>query len=303
MKIVLFGANNPSGAALLALCNYKEIEIWGRTSPANNDSIPFNYCDLSNLSAKTNKPITGILISFSPIWLLAPFLLNLRHNEPEIVKGLEGIIACSSSSFITKRFAFNEYDKNLSQSLIQAHEKIRFISSQLKIPFQVIAPTLVYGQVKQYADKNISSIYTLMRILPLIILPSRSGLRQPIHANQLASVAKHQADKMWSGDWNSSENEILCIGGDICLSYQDMLLAVRDHSCQSMAVNCLIITIPNRLFSFLAAPLLLLSPKSFEAVMRIQSNLSGFTKAHEILEESPKSFPVLPLAAKTVRTN
>lgn len=296
MKIVLFGANTPSGAAFLALCDYKRTEIWGRTAPPNKHLIIFNYCDLSNLSAKINQPITGILISFSPIWLLAPFLLHLSQNEPEIVEGIEGIIACSSSSFATKRFAFNEYDKQLAQSLIQAHETIKLVSRKLKIPFQILAPTLVYGQVREYEDRNLSIIHKVMCALPLIILPKRTGMRQPIHAKQLASVAKHQADKMFLGDWNNGDNEILCLGGDVCLSYQNMLLAIRNNTHQSKAVNCLIIGIPNRLFYILAAPMLLTSPKLFEAIMRIQSNLSGFRKAHEILEVSPESFPVLPLA-------
>ena len=37
------------------------------------------------------------------------------------------------------------------------------------------------------------------------------------------------------------------------------------------------------------------SPKAFEVMLRMSSNLSGFTSAHQLLCHEPKPFPVLPL--------
>ena len=59
---------------------------------------------------------------------------------------------------------------------------------------------------------------------------------------------------------------------------------------------CRLLSVPNRLFFAAAAPLLLSSPKAFEAVLRMSSDLSGFTPAHELLKAKPQSFPVLPLS-------
>ena len=39
---------------------------------------------------------------------------------------------------------------------------------------------------------------------------------------------------------------------------------------------CFFIKIPNRLFFFLTSPLVLLSPKLYESILRISINLSGF---------------------------
>ena len=36
---------------------------------------------------------------------------------------LEGIIACSSTSALTKRFESNDFDKNLSSNLISSEKK------------------------------------------------------------------------------------------------------------------------------------------------------------------------------------
>ena len=51
-----------------------------------------------------------------------------------------------------------------------------------------------------------------------------------------------------------------------------------------------------RLLLWLAHPLLLLSPKSFEAMQRTQADLAGFLRAHELLGEPPEAFPLAPLA-------
>jgi hypothetical protein len=62
------------------------------------------------------------------------------------------------------------------------------------------------------------------------------------------------------------------------------------------ARNCRLLPIPNRLFFALAAPLLLRSPKAFEAVLRMGADLAGFTPSHQLLGQPAKAFPVLPLA-------
>ena len=47
---------------------------------------------------------------------------------------------------------------------------------------------MIYGLVNGIEDKNISKILLIMRSLKFIVLPSNSGMRQPIHSIQLAKV-------------------------------------------------------------------------------------------------------------------
>ncbi|MEB3317224.1 MAG: hypothetical protein VKO39_03690 [Cyanobacteriota bacterium] len=297
MNIVLFGSNNPTGAAFLKICALNAHETWGRR-PSNNPEIPHIYCDLSRLPETSVRKIRGILVSFAPIWLLAPFLMHLCKTQPEVLTDLKGIIACSSSSFLTKRFAFNAYDQKLSTSLVEAHELLGDISSQLKIPCQILAPTMIYGQVGEYADRNISKIISLLRRLPFILLPKTTGLRQPIHASQLASVAMHQAEKMINSHWGNDQPPILALGGDMSIHYTDMIIAIKNNlPSDDPGKKCRIITLPDRLFFMIAAPLLPLNSKIFEAVLRIKSNLSGFVFANRVLNMPPEIFPILPLAS------
>jgi hypothetical protein len=299
MGIVLFGCNNPTGAAFVDMCSNHSLETWGRKPLINTKALHI-FCDLSKIAPESINPIRGVLVSFAPIWLLAPFLSDLVRNHPNATKNLKGIVACSSSSFMTKRFAFNHQDKELSQKLEFSHRLIRDISIELVIPFQILAPTMIYGKVKGYCDQNLSKLIRLMQISPFIFLPKSSGLRQPIHAIQLARVAYKQADKMLSGSWSSEEAPILTLGGDSILSYEEMLIQIKkEMKVNDIVSHCLIFTIPERLFFLLIALLLPINPKLFEAILRINSDLSHFTMVHQILGEPPQRFPVHPLAIKS----
>ncbi|MFN9546474.1 MAG: hypothetical protein ACK6AD_05310 [Cyanobacteriota bacterium] len=303
MTIILFGANNPSGAAFLNACSISLPEIWGRRPPVNSNAR-YTYCDLTKPPLPNTRSISGVLVSFAPIWLLAPYITQRHESQSESLQNLKGIIACSSSSFITKRFAFNDDDKELAAKLLQAHEMLRDICGKLNIPLQILAPTLVYGKVNGYTDKNISKISQILHMLPFVILPKTTGLRQPIHASQLAAIAFLQVQKILSGDWPDDEPEVLALGGDSIITYENMISRIKFALEQSDApVNCQVIIIPDKLFFFLATPLLLLNPKLFEAIMRIKSNLSGFMKVHEILRIPPVDFPLLPLSSQRKKTS
>ena len=242
------------------------------------------------LNPKTFKPqdssARSALVSFAPIWLLAPFLAALHKENPEAIKGISRIIACSSSSATTKKFAANIFDKSLSMQLRKAENLLMQVSHTLGISCAIIRPTLIYGKAGTYTDKNISKLESMLRILPLVILPKSSGLRQPIHAFQLAKVVLSQAAEEST---KRPVHSILEIGGDETISYKTMLERMQKNLPQSN--KCTLLEIPNRFFNFLASPLILISPKLFEAVLRVNSDLSGFQPAHELLNEKPIAFP------------
>jgi hypothetical protein len=159
---------------------------------------------------------------------------------------------------------------------------------------------MVYGEVKGYSDKNLSKIVGIMRSFPFILLPKSNGLRQPIHATQLARVAYKQSQRILTGSWSNNEPNVLILGGDSILSYESMLTKIKSEIPKNdSAKRCIILTIPEKLFFILIAVFLPVNPKLFESMMRINSNLSNFTMAHQVLEEPPIQFPVHPLATKS----
>jgi hypothetical protein len=135
-----------------------------------------------------------------------------------------------------------------------------------------------------------------MRRLPVLPLPAHTGLRQPIHARQLAAVAMRLALQLSESGWSTDLPERIALGGDSSLSYAAMLQALQQVlPAADPARGCRLLPVPNRLLFALAAPLLLRSPKAFEAVLRIGADLAGFTPSHCLLDTSPQFFPVQPL--------
>ena len=165
----------------------------------------------------------------------------------------------------------------------------------MRVPCRIVRPTLIYGRVGPFVDANLTKLITLMRRLPLVPIPAHSGLRQPIHASQLAAVVIELVRQMVVHGFDQSFPQFISLGGDSELNYADMLRALQGALPPGdPARRCCLLPLPTRLFYASAAPLLVISPKLFEAVLRISSNLSGFTPAHQILKSQPQSFPVFP---------
>lgn len=297
----LFGAATPSGESFRRLvdplANRYDLAVYSRRARAG--CVGSHVADFENPCAF--QPVgdlasPAIWISFGPIWLLAPFLEQLATKYPERLRGLRGLIACSSSSVLTKRFAANRFDRELVTRLIDAEDKLLAISSRLEIACRILRPTLIYGQAGPYSDRNLSQLLRLMRRLPLLPLPAESGLRQPIHASQLAAVALYLVTQLGEFGWDPSIPVRINIGGDVVVSYEVMIRSLQQaQPAADAARRCRLLPIPNRLFFLLASPLLLRSPKAFEAVLRMGANLSGFTPAHQLMGREAQLFPVLPL--------
>jgi len=297
MQLHLFGAATPTAesfrqqAASAAPC--WPLHAYSRRSAAT----PADFTKPAAFRSAGEPAAEGIWISFGPIWLLAPFLEQLARAHPERLAGLRGLIACSSSSAITKRFAANRFDRELVARLSGAEEQLLATCRHLQVSCRILQPTLIYGQAGPYGDRNLSRLLQMMRRLPCLPLPAQSGLRQPIHASQLAAVALQLAQQLCGAGWDASLQERIALGGDTTLTYAAMIRSLQQAQPQGdSARRCRLLPLPNRLIFSLATPLLLRSPKAFEAVLRMGANLSGFTPAHQLLGREPQPFPVLPLA-------
>ena len=151
---------------------------------------------------------------------------------------------------------------------------------------------MIYGHVGPYQDSNISRLSKALVTYPFILFPKKSGKRQPIHATQLAAIALKMASDIQTNPLEAPK--LLEVGGDETLSYLTMLKRLQSSSSgEAVKRRCKLFTIPNQLFFFFAAPIALFSLKRYEAVLRIGADLSGFTPAGALLEQTPALFPVI----------
>jgi len=295
MQLHLFGATTATGTAFcdLALKYYPSCEIFVYSRSSGPHLVDFD--DSLSFQPAGNIAAPSVWISFAPIWKFAPFFEQFVLNHPERLGNLLGVLVCSSSSSITKRFAFNPFDRELVAQLKYSEDLIIRCCRTLETPCHVLQPTLIYGCVGSYSDRNLTILLTLLRRLPFLFLPSASGYRQPIHSTQLAEVSLHLIDQFFQHTPSSAFPELIQLGGDTTLTYLAMILSIQAAQPNNdPAHRCRIILIPNRLFFLLTSCVLLVSPKLYEAILRMGSNLSGFTTVHELLRTDPKVFPVQP---------
>ncbi len=290
MNIYLFGKTSLSGEAFYKVLNSEKLKI--KIHSFSREDENGNKLDLREPKSFSliNKEKFKI-ISFAPIWELSYFLNYIFNKEKFKLNNLDGILACSSTSALTKRFESNQFDKLLSRKLIKSEKKIMEIAKELQISCQIIRPTMIYGYGNGVEDKNISKILLIMRSLKFIVLPSNSGMRQPIHSNQLAKVVFSLMNKSFY-DINKLRSEFINVGGDEILDYGQMIKSLKDSlSKKDKAKKCLVIKVPNRLFFISILPVMFFSPKTFAALSRICADLSGFKKACEITKTNPIKFP------------
>ncbi|WP_157665418.1 hypothetical protein [Cyanobium sp. NIES-981] len=297
MKLHVFGARSLAGAAFADLAAQwaggSGLQLYARQQ---HGYAALDLAQAEGLALNPDEPALG-LVSFAPLWLFAPFLKRWLTRQPHAAGCLAAVVACSSSSALTKRFASNGSDRSLAACLSQAEDDLLTTCRHYGIPCGILQPTLIYGQVGSQRDRNLSRLVGMMRRWPLVPVPSRTGLRQPIHAFQLAAVALHLTQRLAAAGSGAGLPERLAVGGDQALTYRAMLEGLQQAlPAHHPARRCRLLPIPNRLFFLLSAPLLLGSPRAFEAVLRLAADLAGFTPSHELLGRPAEPFPRWPLA-------
>lgn len=298
MQLHLFGANTACGEALRQILPTVQpawtLVRYSRHPEADRGTHHADFRDARGFQPAGTPGAPSFWISFGPIWLFVPFLEHLALHDPARLQGIRAVVACASSSVRTKRYAANRDDQQLVARLNEAESRLLMLCRDLGVACCILQPTLIYGRVGLFQDRNLSRLLAWMRRLPLLPVPASSGLRQPIHARQLAAVALRIAERFADPDSGSTVPERLPLGGDQQLSYQQMLAALQAAQPPSdPARRCRLLPIPNRLFWLMSAPLLLRSPRTFEAILRMGADLAGMPPSHQLLDRPAEPFPLI----------
>jgi nucleoside-diphosphate-sugar epimerase len=141
---------------------------------------------------------------------MLPNLLRKLDNS-----GLKRLVCFSSTSIFTKVTSNNTYEREIVSKLVAAEAEIEQICQDRGINFTILRPTLIYGLG---IDKNISSLYKFIRKLSFFPLyPPADGLRQPVHADDLARAAIDILNN------SKTYNKFYNLGGGEKLPYNEMV--------------------------------------------------------------------------------
>jgi len=119
------------------------------------------------------------LVSCGPLALARR--LVLRHP------GLQRVVAFSSSSVLSKADSQERGERRLMAEMQVEEEALVDACAERGLPLLLLRPTLIYGCG---VDRNVSLLHVLARRLRFIPLAGAAdGLRQPVHADDLAALA------------------------------------------------------------------------------------------------------------------
>jgi len=224
-------------------------------------SLPMDFCPKS------------IVISLLPLWLLPPLLSQLQ--------GCQHLIAFSTTSIFSKSDSPNPEERQLIQRIKAAEKTIIQASTFKEIPWTILRPTLIYDG--QY-DQNVTAIAKFIHRWHILPLASpANGLRQPVHADDIASAVVATIKNP------SSYNRSFNLGGGEILTYRQMVQRIS----QAMEKPSRIIPLPLKTILAICWVLQRVTTDGPNAAMFIRMNqdlVYDFTNARQALSYTPRPF-------------
>lgn len=161
---------------------------------------------------------------FAPLDALAVWI------ESGAAPGLQRVVATSSMSAESKRASPVASERAVAQRLRDGEAALARACRQRGIAWTVLRPTLIYGAARDHSLTPLARRAVTWRVFGL---PAGSGLRQPVHAADIAMAVARALDGAAAGN-------VVPIGGGERLTAGEMFARVRD----SLPVRTLPLRIP-----------------------------------------------------------
>jgi nucleoside-diphosphate-sugar epimerase len=171
-----------------------------------------------------------VLFHVASLWLLPDRIEQFHEN------GVQRLIAFSSTSRFSKANSSSPAEQFVAESLARAEDSVASTCVRLGIAYTIFRPTLIYGAGR---DRNVADIARFagrFGVFPL--LGKGSGLRQPVHVEDLAQAC------ILAADTSSSLNRIYNLSGGETLTYRQMVERVF----QAMGKHPRIVSVPESVF-------------------------------------------------------
>ncbi|MGC1303476.1 MAG: NAD-dependent epimerase/dehydratase family protein [Caulobacteraceae bacterium] len=180
--LLVLGATSLIGRYLLADLRSQDrpFVAISRKPPADGGS-EWLRDDLTRDGLTGRLPRAEVALSLSPIWLLPPALPALA------AAGVKRIVAFSSTSRATKANSPVAEERAVAARLAAGEDQTASFCEANGITWTVLRPTLIYSEGE---DANVSRLASLIRRFQVLPLSGfGGGLRQPVHAGDLAQAA------------------------------------------------------------------------------------------------------------------
>lgn len=213
-SIGIIGATSLVGQCLIqqGIAQKHHITAFSRRSPTNQNQPYVTWQQLPPATQKeTDCDKNKILfwICAAPIWVLPGYFDFLLTFKPQ------RMIVLSSTSRFTKQNSSDLNEQTVAQKLINSEALLESWANLHEIEWIILRPTLIYGYGQ---DKNVAEITRFIHRYGFFpVLGKASGLRQPIHSDDVATVCFLA---LWKRNLSNLAYNIM--GGET-LSYRQMV--------------------------------------------------------------------------------
>jgi nucleoside-diphosphate-sugar epimerase len=137
--------------------------------------------DLAEPDLAARLPLSPTVLSLPPIWHLPQALGALQ------ARGMRRLVAFSSTSALTKAASPDARERAIARRLAEAEAATQAFCAAHGVAWTILRPTLIYAEGQ---DRNVSRLAGMARRLGFLPLAGGgAGLRQPVHADDLAQGA------------------------------------------------------------------------------------------------------------------
>jgi nucleoside-diphosphate-sugar epimerase len=233
------GATNQIGRFLVPRLQAAGFTVtaFSRTPPRiTTGGVVWQQVDLLTSPLPLRQPTNPLTILFhlAPLPLL-PMLLARHPKETPLTR----VLAFSSTSRFTKATSPDPKEQAIAKQLTAAENTFINDCQTQGIAWTLFRPTLIYGCG---LDKNVTFIAKFIRRFGFFpIVGEGTGLRQPVHADDLAAACV----QTWL--LPSTFNKAYNLSGGQTLTYREMVEAIFHH----LGKQPRIIPIPRSIFKLL----------------------------------------------------
>jgi nucleoside-diphosphate-sugar epimerase len=184
-RALIFGASGQIGDALLPLLREtgREVVAVSREARADREGLRWIVGALDDTLSLPSGDFDAVF-SLGPLDLFADWLERAGSIAPRV-------IAFGSTSVATKSESVDPAERDVALRLRSAEESLFAFGARENVGVTILRPTLIYGRGR---DRTLSRIAALARRRGMFALPrNANGLRQPVHADDLARAAMDAA--------------------------------------------------------------------------------------------------------------
>ena len=182
--LLALGASSLIGGALCALPERPPLICVSRNPPTSPQSrARWIRADLTNPEWGAGFADLRLrkALALAPIWTVAPVIDQLADL------GVERLVSFSSTSRFTKAASPDPAEREVADRLARSETRLIESCERRGVAWTLLRPTLIYLEGR---DQNVTRLAGLIRRFGALPLAGDgSGLRQPVHAEDLATFA------------------------------------------------------------------------------------------------------------------